>query len=183
MTQQSANHQQVILVDQADNPIGSSDKLEAHQKGQLHRAISVVLLDIHTETEPLVLLQQRQHDKYHCGGLWSNACCSHPRPGEDSTTCAERRLFEELQLHCPLSYCGHFIYRAELDNGLIEHELDHVFIGHYDANTSISPNADEVAATRWLTLPKLQSLLQQEPQRFTPWLQQVLQKAIPTYRI
>ena len=117
--------EQVILVDQQDREIGVAEKLEAHRKGKLHRAFSVFLFNAKDE----MLLQQRAAEKYHSGGLWTNTCCSHPRPGEPTEAAARRRLREEMGISCNLNKAFDFIYRAEFDNGLIEHELDHVFIG------------------------------------------------------
>lgn len=163
--------EQIILVDPQDRELGYSDKLSAHQQGLLHRAFSIFIFD---PSHQLILLQQRQLDKYHSGGLWTNACCSHPRRGETLEFASQKRLREELNFTVPLTYRGHFIYRAEFDNGLIEHELDHVFLGIYDPALSIQANPMEVAQTQWITLQELQSSLTNSPEKFTPWLEKAL---------
>lgn len=167
--------QLVILVDEQDQPCGQMKKLAAHQEGKLHRAISVVLSRNNEDNRQEILLQQRQLTKYHCAGLWSNACCSHPMPDETHAACAQRRLLEELNIQCSLEYCGHFIYRAELDQGLIEHELDHVYLGHYTEQMP-NPNPSEVAQLRWVECKQLQIELKAHPEAFTPWLYQVLEQ-------
>ena len=118
----------VILVDKNDNQVGLMPKLEAHEKGLLHRAFSVFIFN----NEYKLLLQKRATSKYHSGGLWTNTCCSHPREGEDISEAANRRLFEEMGIKTSLRKVYDFIYKAELDNGLTENEFDHVFYGVYD---------------------------------------------------
>ena len=120
--------EEVILVDEHDREIGSGEKLQIHQEGKLHRAFSVLVFNWKQE----LLLQKRKETKYHSGGLWTNTCCSHPRPGELTLEAAQRRLHEEMGLTCPLREVGNFIYRAEFENGLIEHEYDHVLAGSSD---------------------------------------------------
>ena len=139
----------VVLVDENDTPVGTADKLEAHQAGLLHRAFSVFV----TDGENKVLLQQRAHGKYHSGGLWSNTCCSHPAPGEDVLAAAHRRLLDEMGLRCDLAFVFRFQYRAELAGGLIEHELDHVFLGRIAEDPSADP--EEVQAWRWAPIQEL----------------------------
>lgn len=166
----------VVLVDQNDREIGRMEKLAAHTSGALHRAISVIITRQHPQHGTQVLLQQRQFTKYHCGGLWSNACCSHPLPNETPMACAKRRLQQELDINCELTYKGSFIYHATLEHGMSEHELDHVYIGAF--NHQLPPaNPDEVAAVRWIRLQKLQQQLEEQPILFTPWLKLVLQQA------
>ena len=114
--------EEVILVDEHDREIGSGEKLQIHQEGKLHRAFSVLVFNWKQE----LLLQKRKETKYHSGGLWTNTCCSHPRPGELTLEAAQRRLHEEMGLTCPLREVENFIYRAEFENGLIEHEYDHL---------------------------------------------------------
>lgn len=133
----------MILVDDADRAIGSAPKLEAHEQGTLHRAFSVFVLD---DRERL-LLQLRALGKYHSGGRWSNTCCGHPRPGETTVDAARRRLAEEMGVSCGLQEIGCFRYRAELDGGLIEHEVDHVLVGRWSG--APAPDPHEVAAWRW----------------------------------
>src|SRR5687767_9845264 len=129
---------QVILVNENDEQLGVMDKMEAHHKGVLHRAFSIFIFN----TKGEMLLQQRAEHKYHSGGLWTNACCSHPAPGEETNDAAERRLQEEMGFSTSLVKVLDFTYRAEFDNGLVEHEFDHVYLGLY--NGDIHPNPDEV---------------------------------------
>lgn len=167
---------EVLLVDSQDNPLGTMDKLAAHRTGDLHRAFSIFILrkiGSHYET----LLQQRALGKYHSGGLWTNACCSHPLPQEDILLAGERRLQEEVGIVLPLKAIGAFEYRAELTNGLIEHEFDHVLVGMIDSleHFSMSPNPEEVAACRWVGLEELQADIVKSPQIYTAWLAPALQ--------
>src|SRR5215471_15784306 len=128
----------VILVNEQDGEIGAIEKMKAHEDAMLHRALSIFIFNDKGE----MLLQQRALKKYHSGGLWTNACCSHPRPGEDIHEAAKRRLREELGFETSLEKVFDFIYKATLDNGLTEHEFDHVFVGKY--NGLVHPNANEV---------------------------------------
>jgi isopentenyl-diphosphate delta-isomerase len=153
----------VILVNEQDEPVGTMEKLEAHQKGLLHRAFSVFVVNKNGE----MLLQQRAQDKYHSGGLWTNTCCSHPLPGEDDLAAAHRRLMEEMGFDCELKEIFSFTYRAAFDNGLTEHEFDHVFFGRYDG--AVLPDAAEVQATQYLSLDAIRQLLLAEPETFTHW--------------
>jgi isopentenyl-diphosphate delta-isomerase len=136
--------EEVILVDANDKAIGSMEKMEAHEKGLLHRAFSILLINEKGE----MLLQQRAIEKYHSPGLWTNACCSHPRPSESNLDAAHRRLQEELGMSVELKEIFHFTYRAEFDDGLIEHEIDHVFLGLTNVNPTI--NSDKYTA--WFNL-------------------------------
>lgn len=156
---------EVILVDESDLALGFSEKLAAHLNGgQLHRAFSVFVFNPQGE----LLLQQRAAEKYHFGQLWTNTCCSHPRPGETTPAAAQRRLHEELGFTTALTEVGHFVYRAEDPvSGLTEHELDHVFVGYYDAQPQ--PNPDEVLAFRWQPLDSVIREHLTFPERFTPW--------------
>jgi isopentenyl-diphosphate Delta-isomerase len=155
----------VILVDEDDKPIGSCEKLAAHLAGgQLHRAFSVFVFD----AAGRLLLQQRAMEKYHFGGLWTNTCCSHPRPGETTRAAAQRRLTEELGFTVPLTEQGSFLYRAhDPSSGLTEHELDHVFVGHFDS--APTPNPAEVMGWRWQAMDEVEAELMAHPERFTPW--------------
>jgi isopentenyl-diphosphate Delta-isomerase len=157
--------EQVILVDESDTPIGECEKLAAHlHGGQLHRAFSVFIFD----TEGRLLLQRRALAKYHFGGLWTNTCCSHPRPGETTLAAAQRRLTEELGFTTELTERGSFLYRAEDSaSGLTEHELDHVFVGRFSHGPS--PNPDEVMDWRWQAMDEVEAELLAHPKRFTPW--------------
>ncbi|WP_395094966.1 isopentenyl-diphosphate Delta-isomerase [Armatimonas sp.] len=160
----------VILVDANDNAIGSCEKLAAHlYGGQLHRAFSVFIFN----DKNCLLLQQRALEKYHFGGLWTNTCCSHPRPGETTLTAAQRRLTEELGFTVALTELGQFLYRAEDPaTGLTEHELDHVFIGHFTGEPT--PNPAEVMDWRWQAMEQVEAELLASPERFTPWFPRAL---------
>jgi isopentenyl-diphosphate delta-isomerase len=155
--------EEVILVDEADIPVGTMEKLEAHRKALLHRAFSVFIFNSRGE----MLLQRRAPDKYHSPGLWTNACCSHPRPGEDTLAAASRRLEEELGFTTPLQKLFDFTYRSEFDNGLTEFEFDHVFVGQYDE--AIHPNAAEVSDYGYRSLDAIREDLASRPEEFTSW--------------
>jgi isopentenyl-diphosphate Delta-isomerase len=154
---------QVILVNENDEEIGFMDKLEAHRQAKLHRAFSVFVFNDNGE----MLLQQRAAEKYHSGGLWTNACCSHPAPGEATAAAAARRLQEEMGFSTPLSKIFDFTYRAEFDNGLVEHEYDHVFLGIYSGG--IQPDPAEVQDHCYKTLDELKESIEQDPGAFTAW--------------
>ncbi len=161
--------EKVILVDEADNVIGSMDKLEAHQKGVLHRAFSIILYK-----DTRVLLQQRSMVKYHSAGLWTNTCCSHPRENESVLDAANRRLMEEMGVQCALRHSFSFIYKGELENGLIEHELDYVLFGEFSGNPLI--NTDEVSAFEWIEWVELLALVDKDPAKFTLWFKILLRE-------
>jgi isopentenyl-diphosphate delta-isomerase type 1 len=165
----------IILVDEQDHEVGYGEKLDVHRQALLHRAFSVFIYR-HQPAGIEILLQQRQHDKYHCGGLWTNTCCSHPRPGETVVAAAQRRLYEEMGLKIPLTAVGHFIYKAAFANGLTEHELDHVMVGHYDGS-ALKIDAEEVAAYQWKNLDELLRELEQPAPQYTPWLKPALMLA------
>lgn len=167
----------VILVDKNDKPIGTAEKMRAHQEGSLHRAFSVFILD-HSKKPITVLLQQRHPDKYHAGSLWTNTCCSHPEPKETVQQAGERRLKEELGFTVPLTEIGVFTYRAEFANGLIEHEIDHVLVGEYDETISIHANPKEIINTRWLSLAEAKKEAELHPEKYTPWFLQALNMVI-----
>src|SRR2546423_8808562 len=154
---------EVILVNEQDEPIGNMGKMEAHQTGKLHRAFSVFIFD----AEGRMLLQQRALNKYHSGGLWTNACCSHPRPGENTTMEAKRRLKEELGFDTALRPMFQFTYRAAFENGLAEHEFDHVFYGQYAGIIDADPN--EVLSYRYESMEEIEKQLEQQPEKFTVW--------------
>lgn len=155
--------EQVILVNEADEQVGTMEKMEAHEQGSLHRAFSVFLFNAEGE----LLLHQRALSKYHSGGLWTNTCCSHPRPGETVLDAAHRRLMEEMGMSADLSEAFSFLYRAELDHGMIEHELDHVVLG--EAVAAPVPNPEEVEAYRYVALDALRDEVAAHPERFTAW--------------
>lgn len=153
----------VILVDEQDNEIGTMEKLQAHKEGALHRAISVFIFNSKKE----LLLQKRARGKYHSPGLWTNTCCTHPHIGETVKQAAVRRLGEEMGLSCPLHRAFTFIYNEKLDNGLTEHEFDHVFTGIADGRPT--PEASEVEAFRYVTVDVLDKELRTNPEHFTEW--------------
>lgn len=155
--------EQVILVDEQDVLTGTMEKMEAHEKALLHRAFSVFVFNGREE----MLLQQRAFEKYHSGGLWTNSCCSHPRPGEDTQAAATRRLREEMGFETPLEKIFDFVYKADFANGLTEHEFDHVFVGHYDGK--VLPDSKEVHDFVYMSMPDIEAALQKEPERFTAW--------------
>jgi isopentenyl-diphosphate delta-isomerase len=154
---------QVILVNEHDVPIGSIEKMEAHEKALLHRAFSVFIFNNKNE----MLLQRRALGKYHSAGLWTNACCSHPAPGETTVAAAQRRLFEELGFTVALEEIFEFSYRTAFDNGLTENEYDHVLTGRFDG--PVHPDPEEVSEYRFLPMESIRDLLQHEAQQFTSW--------------
>ena len=153
----------VILVDEKDNQVGLMPKLEAHQKGLLHRAFSVFIFN----SDYKLLLQKRASSKYHSGGLWTNTCCSHPRDGEDIIDAANRRLNEEMGIKTSLRKVFDFIYTAELDNNLIENEFDHVFYGVYDIDPII--NTDEAEDFKWVDMETLKNDIENNKDQYTVW--------------
>ena len=154
---------EVILVDERDVPLGRMEKMEAHRRALLHRAFSVFVFSSRGE----MLLQRRAMDKYHSAGLWTNACCSHPRPGEDTAKAAGRRLYEELGFTMPLEKAFEFTYRSEFDNGLTEYEFDHVYTGVYDGD--VYSNPAEVSEHIWLRPEEIRRRLEEAPQQWTSW--------------
>jgi isopentenyl-diphosphate delta-isomerase len=160
----------VILVDKNDNITGTLEKLEAHRRALLHRAISVFIINTKGEW----ILQRRAKNKYHSNGLWTNTCCSHPYPGEACLEAANRRLFEEMGLRCELQEVFTFIYKENLDNELTEHELDHVFIGISDDIPVL--NAYEVMDWRSVSYDDLEKELKEYPSHFTAWFKQIHQQ-------
>lgn len=146
------------------------EKQEAHAKAALHRAFSVFIFNSQNE----LLLQQRAFSKYHSGGLWTNTCCSHPRPGENTLDAAHRRLQEEMGFDCMLTQKFSFLYQTPFENGLSEHELDFVFTGVFNGIPQL--NSSEVAAYRWLSLPKLEQEVAEHPEHFTIWFKIILKE-------
>jgi len=153
----------VILVDEQDNQIGLMPKLEAHQKAVLHRAFSVFIFNDKNE----LLLQQRAAHKYHSPNLWTNTCCSHQRQGESNIEAGKRRLQEEMGMICDLTEKFHFIYKAPFDNGLTEHELDHVLVGYSSKNPII--NKEEVANFKWMSINSIKNDIFENPNHYTEW--------------
>lgn len=160
--------EQVILVDEQDRELGAAEKMRVHRVGALHRAFSVFVFD----SRGRLLLQKRAKGKYHSGGLWSNTACGHPRPGEATADAALRRLGEEMRFGCELRRAFGFIYRAELDNQLVEHEFDHVFTGQFDGEPA--PDSSEVEDWRWVGLEELRRGLRLRPREYSYWLRVVL---------
>lgn len=167
---QHDNQEFVILVDEHDRETGRMEKMEAHRQGVLHRAFSVFIFNSAGEW----LLQQRATGKYHSGGLWTNSCCSHPRPGETVAEAALRRLGEEMGIEVPLDYRFQFIYKAALDHNLTEHELDHVFTGQFDGTPVLSPA--EAMAWKWMTTADIRAAIAAEPEAFTVWFRAVFEQ-------
>jgi len=155
--------EQVILVDSNDNQIGTMNKMEAHEKAVLHRAFSVFILNDKNE----IMLQQRAAHKYHSPLLWTNTCCSHQRVGETNIEAGKRRLFEEMGFSAELKELFHFIYKAPFDNGLTEHELDHVMIGYSNENPVINP--EEVESWKWMSIEAIKEDMIVNPKDYTVW--------------
>lgn len=160
----------VVLVDDNDNELGTMPKLEAHQKGLLHRAISVFLFDLDGNW----ILQKRAAEKYHSANLWTNTCCSHPYPNEKTKIAAERRLVEEMGITCNLNKVLSFVYRAELENGLIEHEFDHVFVGF--TSKLPKPTKEEVSDWKIVSFEALDNEVQHFSEQFTEWFKLIYRK-------
>jgi len=161
---------EVQLVDNQDNPNGSMEKLEAHEKGLLHRALSVLIINTNKE----ILLQRRALGKYHSPGLWTNTCCSHPYPGENPTEAANRRLKEEMGMVADLEFAFKFQYKCDFDNGLIEHELDHVFMGKTDDIPHL--NTDEAMAFKWMSIEELETDMKNNADNYTFWFKWMIEK-------
>lgn len=155
--------EKVILVNETDEQLGLMGKMEAHEKGVLHRAFSVFVFNKSGQ----LLLQQRALDKYHSPGLWTNTCCSHQRNGESSIEAGKRRLKEEMGFNCDLEEQFWFIYKADFDNGLTEHELDHVMVGYYDEDPVI--NEEEVASFKWMSLEDVKEDISGKPENYSEW--------------
>lgn len=162
----------VVLVNTDDEPLGLMPKLEAHQKGLLHRAFSVFIFNFKGQ----LLLQQRAFDKYHSGGLWTNTCCSHPGPNETIKETAEKRLKEEMGITCALVPTSKFIYKAALENGLTEYELDHVLIGYTDEQPNI--NKAEANNFKYMDIDELRSDFISHPENYTVWFKPALEELL-----
>jgi isopentenyl-diphosphate delta-isomerase len=167
-----SSEERVVLVDRNDRELGTEEKLRAHLLGVLHRAVSVFVFDRHDR----LLLQRRATRKYHSAGKWSNTCCSHPRPGEAPLEAARRRLSEEMGFACDLRPAFSFTYRAELDRGLVEHELDHVFVGRFTGTPQ--PDASEVSGWGWMPLPALIADCAVDRDKYSAWLPTALEEMI-----
>lgn len=160
--------EEVILVNENDEVTGVAEKLATHSRGALHRAFSIFIFNSLGQ----LLLQKRTASKYHSKGLWSNTCCGHPRPGESTETASRRRLHEEMGFDCELRKVFEFTYYAELDDGLFEHEYDHVLVGQFDGDPN--PSRDEVDAWRWVDLAALKLDMKESPEDFTCWFKLAL---------
>ncbi|AZQ43664.1 isopentenyl-diphosphate Delta-isomerase [Nonlabens ponticola] len=162
--------EKVILVNERDEQIGLMEKIEAHEKALLHRAFSVFVINDKNE----IMLQQRAQHKYHSPGLWTNTCCSHQREGETNLQAGKRRLMEEMGFTTDLKELFNFIYIAPFDNGLTEHELDHVMVGSYNDAPQINP--DEVAAWKWMTAHDIKNSMESNPELYTEWFKIIFDK-------
>lgn len=162
--------EQMVMVDEADNVLGTMGKMQAHREGVLHRAISVFILNGNGE----MLLQKRALSKYHSPGLWTNTCCTHPRLHESYADCARRRLKEEMGIITVLRPSFSFIYKGDVENGLTEHELDHVFVGQYEGPVNFDPA--EVAACTFAPLSDVRKRLEERPEEFTIWFRAIFER-------
>ncbi len=165
--------EEVILVNEHDEVLGVAEKLEAHQKGLLHRAFSVFVFN----EQGKLLLQQRALHKYHSPGLWTNTCCSHPRPTETTVEAARRRCLEEMGIALSLKEIFSFVYKVDFENGLSEHEYDHVYIGRYEKDPRI--NKEEVMNYKWMTPQDIQKELLLHPDQYTAWFKICFEHVIP----
>ena len=163
--------EQVVLVDEKDNKVGLMPKMEAHEKAILHRAFSVFIFNKKGE----LMLQQRAASKYHSPLLWTNTCCSHQRDGETNLQAGKRRLTEEMGFTTDLKEVFSFIYKAPFDNGLTEHELDHVMIGYFDENPNL--NKEEAEAFKWMTLENVKKDIDNNPSTYTEWFKIIFDKS------
>jgi isopentenyl-diphosphate Delta-isomerase len=164
------NEEHVILVDEQDKELGAMEKMQAHREGRLHRAVSVMIFNSKKEC----LLQKRASFKYHSAGLWSNACCSHPRAGETPLQAASRRLYEEMGIRCELQKMFTLTYEVKLDNGLTEHEFDHVFAGICDDVPL--PDPMEVSDWKYTSVQKIREQLDADPAQFTAWFKLIFER-------
>ena len=161
----------VILVDEVDNQLGLMPKMQAHEKAVLHRAFSVFIFNDKGE----LMLQQRAAHKYHSPLLWTNTCCSHQRDGESNIEAGKRRLIEEMGFKTNLKEIFSFVYKAPFDNGLTEHELDHVMIGNFNGTPKI--NTDEVASYKWMTLEEVKKDIELQPKLYTAWFKIIFKES------
>jgi isopentenyl-diphosphate delta-isomerase len=166
----------IIKVDENDQELGKIEKMQAHEMGVLHRAFSVFIFNSKGE----LMLQQRATSKYHSGGLWTNTCCSHPEFGENLEDAIDRRLMQEMGLKCETKKVFQFIYRAELDKNLIEHELDHVFFGKSDDLPKL--NLEEASNWKYIQMDDLNNEINEFPDRFTVWLQICFGRVFEEYK-
>jgi len=160
----------VIIVDENDKEIGTEEKIKAHKEEKLHRSFSIFIFNSKGE----LLIQQRAKTKYHSGGLWSNSCCSHPRPGETLNEAAHRRLKEEMGFDCKLKEVFSFIYKIKFDNDLSEHEYNHIFTGSFSGNPE--PNSEEVEDWKWIDMINLKKDIRENPEKYTYWFKLIINK-------
>jgi len=163
---------QVILVDENDNEIGVEEKISAHKAGKLHRCFTIFVFNSKGE----LMLQKRAKEKYHSGGLWTNTCCGHQQPGDPGNKTAHDRLQEEMGFDCDLKEIFTFTYRAELDNDITEHELDHVYVGYYDRGPKL--NSDEADDWQWITPDKLRQDVHDYPDKYTFWFKLIIERVL-----
>ena len=166
----------VILVDEEDRQTGTCEKLEAHEKGLMHRAFSIFLFNKNGE----MLLQQRAAEKYHTPGLWSNTCCSHPRPDENMEDALKRKLFQEMGISAQVDKVFDFAYRADFDNGLVENEVDHVYFGEY--NDAPNPNPEEIQSWKYSSFEEIKKEIEKDETMYTPWFKIVLNQVMEHYK-
>ena len=166
----SMKEEQVILVDKHDNQIGLMPKMEAHEKALLHRAFSVFVFNEKNQ----LMLQQRASHKYHSPSLWTNTCCSHQRDGESNLEAGKRRLFEEMGFVTELKETTSFIYKAPFENGLTEHEFDHILVGNYNGTPNI--NKEEVADWKWMDIELVKKDVKNNPDNYTAWFKIIFEK-------
>jgi isopentenyl-diphosphate delta-isomerase len=162
--------EQVILVNEKDEQIGLMPKMEAHEKALLHRAFSVFVFNDKNE----LMIQQRALEKYHSPGLWTNTCCSHQREGESNIEAGKRRLQEEMGFSTELKDTVSFIYKAPFDNGLTEHEFDHILVGYYNEEPNLNP--EEAHAYKWMSLEDLKKDMKDNPKIYTAWFKIIFDK-------
>lgn len=165
----------IVLVDENDNEIGTEEKLKAHQDGKLHRAFSIFVFN----SEGKMLIQKRAKSKYHSASLWTNACCSHPRPGESLEEAAHRRLKEEMGFDCVLEKAFDFVYKADFGNGITEWEFDHAFVGEFNGKPKANPN--EVCEWKWISINELKKDIKEVPKKYTPWFKIAIDRVIDFY--
>lgn len=167
--------ERVILVDEDDNAVGIGDKISAHREGRLHRAFSIFVFD----SSCSLLIQERARDKYHSGNLWSNTCCGHPKPMEDTLEAAHRRLREEMGFDCALEEAFSFVYKVRLADGYFEHEYDHVFTGKFDGEPC--PDPCEVENWKWIGVGNLRRDIGRSPNKYTAWLVLSIARVLDIY--
>ena len=176
MDEKRSDTEEVVLVTEHDEPIGSMPKMQAHHLAALHRAFSVFLFD----AEGRLLMQKRAAGKYHSAGLWTNTCCSHPRPNEKVVDAARRRTMEEMGIDVPLHHRFSFVYKASFANGLHEHEFDHVFFGQWSG--PVKPDPLEVQEWKYASLEEIGSDLKAHPERYTAWLKACWSRVLAAVR-